>query len=115
MNNEQVTCVSCQQRFDTAGVAYTTTDNEPLCSDCYDESYFTCSHCDEIYHLDDSQSCGNCDDMWCTACWDRRHNFSCSFHDVSLCSYCYVHHAYCGSDEDDNTYESWYRSCDTAT
>lgn len=45
---------------------YITHDDDVICYNCYNDHYFTCEHCDEIYHDDDYRDgvCCNCDEEY---------------------------------------------------
>lgn len=56
---------------------HTTESGSLICLGCYDEHYFTCSHCERVFDLDDSyeqdgeEYCGDCwNELWfnCNAC-----------------------------------------------
>jgi hypothetical protein len=59
------TCDHCRGLFSpdhiTVDTYYIT-----LCSDCYDDYYFTCEDCGEVYHVDDSRYIDDC--VYCESC-----------------------------------------------
>lgn len=57
-------CVDCGQHHYST---YTTNNNSNICRDCYDNEYFTCDDCDEIYHFDyrsEDEDYTTCDDCY---------------------------------------------------
>lgn len=56
------TCNSCDNEFSDKDYIFTA-GNSRICRDCYDESYFTCDSCGNIYHNDDW-----CEGEYCEEC-----------------------------------------------
>ena len=59
------TCSHCHGLF-SAGCITVDTYYITLCEDCYEDYYFTCDDCGDVYHLDDSQHIDGC--LYCNSC-----------------------------------------------
>lgn len=68
-----------------------------LCQDCYDENYFTCESCHEVFHIDDQNGdyCQECHYeiyIECHACQDEIRRDSANTNDITdnyYCNSCY--------------------------
>jgi hypothetical protein len=68
--SEYSTCDHCGGLFSVYGIAVST-DYITLCDSCYNNYYFTCAGCDEVFHIDNGECIG--DYMYCESCaQDRR-------------------------------------------
>ena len=97
-------CADCGEDFeaDKYELNYNT-DNKPICSDCYDNDYFHCNGCDNLFHKDDEYFSERADACYCSECYhDRFSTCSCcnsEYHqedviyyeniDATLCDSCF--------------------------
>jgi formylmethanofuran dehydrogenase subunit E len=65
--NGYYTCDHCHELFDLDNIAVDTY-YITLCTECYEEDYFTCAGCGEIYRLEDSEFVDGC--LYCRSCAD---------------------------------------------
>lgn len=61
-------CCDCNEWVDSCDT-YTTHYGDTICQNCYEDNYFTCDNCGEIFHndyahWDDYGDCVYCDDCW---------------------------------------------------
>ena len=49
-----------------------TTNNDTICSEAYDDHYFTCDSCEEIDHIDNERQFNNYQGIYCESCYDNQ-------------------------------------------
>ena len=68
INNGAIVCEDCASEYytcDCCGNLYSeysvvvSTFERTLCECCYNDHYFTCAYCGEVYHLDDGEYINN--------------------------------------------------------
>jgi len=87
----------------------TTHYNDTICTEAYDDYYFTCDSCEDVEHLDNSREFNNYQGRYCESCFDNQ-GYNCSrcdeyMHENEDCN--------CEEDEDhdeDSDYLDNYRT-----
>jgi len=69
---EKVACCHCGEYVDPDRIAGDYR-GDPLCQTCYENDFFTCEHCDEIFHVDDMNGVG--DAIMCQDCLDEHYYY----------------------------------------
>jgi formylmethanofuran dehydrogenase subunit E len=62
-------CADCGSPIYEDDCSYGTYDGETICESCYEDHWFTCSHCGNVHHMDDERSVHG--DLYCPRCFDR--------------------------------------------
>lgn len=66
-------CENCES-WQPAEEIFRTHNGRRICQNCYDEDYFTCDNCGDIYHNDDMFSDEWGDYCYCPNCWEEEHS-----------------------------------------
>lgn len=76
-------CDDCGTWVYRNSYGFTTHDGRFICEECYENYYFTCQCCDEIYHTDDSCYVDEEDEYICYNCYNQsleRKRRVCNYH-----------------------------------
>ena len=92
-------CADCGVVIDIDCAYRRSSDNEYICTDCYDDHYTTCHRCGEVIYRDDAYYIEDLEDYVCTDCYDSLNCFLCEdcdcyytgdeWNDGNLCNSCY--------------------------
>lgn len=77
-------CADCGEKIAEGDEFYETADGRIICESCYEDSYFTCEDCGDIYPMDDAVSVNNGEMYVCQDCADATGNY---YHCVSCDKY----------------------------
>jgi len=67
--NEYYMCDHCEELLGEYYIAVNT-DRMTLCDCCYNDHYFTCAQCNEVYHMDDAENIDGY--LYCESCAEDR-------------------------------------------
>ena len=68
-------CADCGEKIAEGDEFYETADGRIICESCYEDSYFTCEDCGDIYPMDDAVSVNNGEMYVCQDCADVTGNY----------------------------------------
>lgn len=68
-------CADCGEKIAEGDEFYETADGRIICESCYEDSYFTCEDCGDIYPMDDAVSVNNGEMYVCQDCADDTGNY----------------------------------------
>lgn len=68
-------CADCGEKIAEGGEFYETADGRIICESCYEDSYFTCEDCGDIYPMDDAVSVNGGEIYVCQDCADDTGNY----------------------------------------
>ena len=77
-------CDDCGEKIAEGDEFYETADGRIICENCYEDGYFTCEDCGDIYPIDDAVSVNNGEICVCQDCADNTENY---YHCVSCDEY----------------------------
>ena len=66
-SNSGTYCVCCEEYYHEGNMIYSRGDDAHICQDCYDEHYFTCNHCNNVFGSDD---CHGDEECLCRSCFE---------------------------------------------
>lgn len=70
-------CDDCGEKIAEGDEFYETADGRIICESCYEDSYFTCENCGDIYPTDDAVSVNDGEMYVCLDCADTGNYFHC--------------------------------------
>lgn len=68
-------CADCGEKIAEGDEFYETADGRIICERCYEDSYFTCEDCGDIYPMDDAVSINDGEMYVCQDCADDTGNY----------------------------------------